>query len=600
MITEKYLKARRLASSNSTGSDDGWLRCPLGSYRWDGIRNQQLTESLKDYATEIQRIVQENHSDSPDIERDVIGREWFLDGLKDQNMANCIRLRAAKTLQDAYQEARQIRAEWVAGAPVGIVTIDGASRQAERELNGRYRQEGEPLQEYYDDLQFLLISAYPGQKGHARTRVGLESFLDGLRNDDLSFRVRRTGPSTMTEAYQTAVMVEGRRAAAHPATSAALGDTEDLSMTMKDSSESNRPEEHGVNSSKETRAEGEGSPTGQHTAPTQKEERSTQDHELDDLNTAIGRDTKGTTNTPAVIEEQLRQGEDHLRQVDSSEDLPPAYETVVEADERLNERLDDEAIDDEADAATDQRADPLLGRENSSQRTRPLRGNLFPQIVSSDDDSDLSDDWTGGRGRRWGFPRDGGTRLTSRLTRIGLLRMKMEYMEGVLTGLTEAEEEDYAKGLNLGSRILTLEGRIRALELTANRGQTSQQATGGSHEAIICWSCGSMGHTKATCPFSRSNTARQEGRGGRSSDGMTGVRRLSQHACHDATGPLLRGPTLCWQCGARSHIAKDCPQTTGHGRPSWAPNGPGQPARRWQYRAVQGLAGAAWHNDLIH
>src|SRR6266516_1511255 len=94
------------------------------------------------------------------------------------------------------------------GELVPLVPIDGASKQAERELMARRRHSGEPLKEYYEDIQFLMMAAYPGQRGSVRSLAGLDAFITGLRDSELSREVKSTAPSTLAEAYRRTIEIE--------------------------------------------------------------------------------------------------------------------------------------------------------------------------------------------------------------------------------------------------------------------------------------------------------------------------------------------------------------------------------------------------------
>src|SRR6266516_2940000 len=115
----------------------------------------------------------------------------------------------------------------------------------------------------------------------------------------------------------------------------------------------------------------------------------------------------------------------------------------------------------------------------------------------------------GSMGRRWGFPGDGVTRLTSRMTRTGLLWMKMEYLEGVVAGLVDAEEEDYCWGVNASSRMLEVERQVESLAGAASGRAPWVPDRGDGRARTGCWACGQEGHFQARGPQAEINRARQ-------------------------------------------------------------------------------------------
>src|SRR6266516_5092046 len=196
--SEEELEATLLENSQTEPIEEDFL----------GIHHQMLGETLAEYLDAIQTWVVKAYPQEGVVIRDNVGKEMFLDGLRDQRLAAQVRLNSCNTLVDAYWHAVKFRTDRMKGEPVPLVTIDGASKQAERELKARRRQSGELLKTYYEDIQFLTMSAYPGQKGSARSLAGMDAFLTGLGDAELSRLVRSTGPHTLAEVFHRAQEVE--------------------------------------------------------------------------------------------------------------------------------------------------------------------------------------------------------------------------------------------------------------------------------------------------------------------------------------------------------------------------------------------------------
>src|SRR6266516_3687373 len=196
--SEEELEATLLANSQTEPIEKDFL----------GIHHQALGETLAEYRDAIQAWVAKAYPQEGVAIRDNVGKEMFLDGLRDRRLAAQVRLKECNTLVDAYWRAVKFRTDRMEGEPVPLVTIDGASKQAERELKARRRQSGEWLKTYYDDIQFLTVSAYPGQRGSARSRAGMDAFLTGLHDAEIFRLVRSTEPSTLAEVFHRTQEVE--------------------------------------------------------------------------------------------------------------------------------------------------------------------------------------------------------------------------------------------------------------------------------------------------------------------------------------------------------------------------------------------------------
>jgi len=87
----------------------------------------------------------------------------------------------------------------------------GFESQFENQLKMRRRRRGESLQSLYQDVQRLILLAYPESKGPLRDKFALESFINGLNDSDLSLKVRNLCPSNLSEGYRVALMLESNQ-----------------------------------------------------------------------------------------------------------------------------------------------------------------------------------------------------------------------------------------------------------------------------------------------------------------------------------------------------------------------------------------------------
>ncbi len=284
--------------------------------------------------------------------------------------------------------------------------------------------------------------------------------------------------------------------------------------------------------------------------------------------------------------------------MDRGDDAPPAYAQVAQAGRRGRRATREPGR--EVLVVGESRPISCVRIGGCGNASRSARGRLFPSIISSsdDDNSEVSDDWMGNLGRRWGFPGGEETRLTSRCRRMELLWMKIEYLEGVVAGLVEAEDEDYSRGVNVGSRMLELERQMESLNSAGSALRGAGRAPRGAGIAslipgrgdgmrrIVCWTCGQEGHLKADCPrvgVARASQLSHEA----AASGLSRCARQGRVGMRSgATFP--RGRVLCWSCGSADHCSRECPQVTGQGRPSW-----GNPTQ-WRWGRTPGSNTQAW------
>ena len=73
----------------------------------------------------------------------------------------------------------------------------GLEAQFESQLRTRRRKQGESLRSLYQDIQRLILQAYPDSKGKLRDKLALEAFIDGLNDNDLALKVRNLCPRNL-------------------------------------------------------------------------------------------------------------------------------------------------------------------------------------------------------------------------------------------------------------------------------------------------------------------------------------------------------------------------------------------------------------------
>jgi len=87
----------------------------------------------------------------------------------------------------------------------------GFETQFESQLRVRRRRKGESLRELFQDINRLVLLAYPDSKGRLRDKLAMESFVDGLNDADLALKVRNLSPTDLQSAYRTALMLESNQ-----------------------------------------------------------------------------------------------------------------------------------------------------------------------------------------------------------------------------------------------------------------------------------------------------------------------------------------------------------------------------------------------------
>ena len=85
---------------------------------------------------------------------------------------------------------------------------EGTETQFESKLRTRKRGKNETLQSLYQDINTLVMYAYPGTKSRLRDRLAVDAFLQSLNDPDLELRVRDKTPSNLLECYTIATTLE--------------------------------------------------------------------------------------------------------------------------------------------------------------------------------------------------------------------------------------------------------------------------------------------------------------------------------------------------------------------------------------------------------
>ena len=79
------------------------------------------------------------------------------------------------------------------------------------QLKSRKRKKNESIRDFYVEIRKLVIAAYPGPWTEINESLGMDSFIDGLGDRELSISVRDRAPKTLDEAFKMAVISESYR-----------------------------------------------------------------------------------------------------------------------------------------------------------------------------------------------------------------------------------------------------------------------------------------------------------------------------------------------------------------------------------------------------
>src|SRR6266516_4094840 len=87
----------------------------------------------------------------------------------------------------------------------------GNTRQYENDLRVRRRGIKEPLEDYDRAMHVLLMKAYPRHRGTLKESLGMDAYINGLGDRELSLKVRNYNPANMQEAHDRARMLESNQ-----------------------------------------------------------------------------------------------------------------------------------------------------------------------------------------------------------------------------------------------------------------------------------------------------------------------------------------------------------------------------------------------------
>ena len=88
---------------------------------------------------------------------------------------------------------------------------DGLENQLESQLKTRRRQKGETLRALYQDINRLVMQAYPGQYGRIRDKIAVEAFITSLNDPELELNVRNSRTNSLRQCFHSAMMYESNR-----------------------------------------------------------------------------------------------------------------------------------------------------------------------------------------------------------------------------------------------------------------------------------------------------------------------------------------------------------------------------------------------------
>ena len=88
---------------------------------------------------------------------------------------------------------------------------DGCENQYESQLKTRRRQKGETLRSLYQDINRLVLQAYPGQSGRIRDKLAVDAFITSLNDPELELSVRNGCSDTLRQSFRSAMMFESNR-----------------------------------------------------------------------------------------------------------------------------------------------------------------------------------------------------------------------------------------------------------------------------------------------------------------------------------------------------------------------------------------------------
>src|SRR6266516_647759 len=183
-------------------------------------RPQRAGECVTRYHDEVCRSVAGMYPYRSKVKRGQIGLGVFLEGLVDPELVKNIVKHRPKHIADGCTyacmelatKAREKKEENRLRDSKVSSTEPSRNQAVAKAALGICNRGSATLKKYFDDVQYVLGIAYPGDEEKVRReRIGVDEFLKGLENDGLARRVRRTAPKTVRTAYERAVLLETHR-----------------------------------------------------------------------------------------------------------------------------------------------------------------------------------------------------------------------------------------------------------------------------------------------------------------------------------------------------------------------------------------------------
>ena len=208
----KYSEKRRHRRNSSSSPDDSL----------PARRRRRGSVTFRDDSRD-QRIANRSHKDSIKLERydGSTPFEAFLVQFENCSEYNCwdsddklLQLKGAlrgpaaqlllgggsfTTFHDLCRELRQ------------CFGTEGCENQFESQLKMRRRHRGESLRGLYQDVNRLVLQAYPGSQNKLKDRLAVEAFITSLNDKDLELRVRDRCPENLLECFRTAMTMESNQ-----------------------------------------------------------------------------------------------------------------------------------------------------------------------------------------------------------------------------------------------------------------------------------------------------------------------------------------------------------------------------------------------------
>jgi len=136
-----------------------------------------------------------------------IYNDWNRDD-KLHQLKGCLEGQAAQTMAGLDKDASYVELCEELKLCFGV---EGNETQAEAQLRLRKRGKNEKLQDLYQDIQRLVLLAYPGNKSELRDRLAVEAFTSSLNDRELELRVRDKSTKDLLTCLRTAQTLEANQ-----------------------------------------------------------------------------------------------------------------------------------------------------------------------------------------------------------------------------------------------------------------------------------------------------------------------------------------------------------------------------------------------------